>query len=240
MHFLSDLFGILERMSDKKSRKPFQLAPKATSSYEILALLKLPITKVRTIVKRLYGWTVKWAAHPKANRALAGVSFAESSFFPLPPDPLLLTMTFAQPKKWWKLALLTTVGSVIGGLFGYFIGFALFESIGAWLVATLHLEAGFTSVELLYQEQSFWAVFAAAFTPIPYKIFTIAAGVFTINIFGFVMASIIGRGLRFFAVSGAAAVLGKAYKEQIEKYIDLISLALLGVIALTVVVLHLI
>ncbi len=208
------------------------IAPKPSSSPQtnFVSYLTRPFSHLRKSIRSLYNWTVKWAAHPKANRALAAVSFAESSFFPLPPDPLLLTMTFSRPKFWWKFALLTTFGSVIGGLFGYFIGFALFESIGTWLINTLHLASGFEAVEKLYVSQSFWAVFAAAFTPIPYKIFTIAAGVFRINIIGFVVASLLGRGLRFFAVAGAAYFLGQKYKDQIEKYVDVISLILLVVI----------
>ncbi len=214
-----------------KSFKQRANTPKPTSSFQSNALLWMatPLSFVRKKIKSLYTWTVKWAAHPRANLALASVSFAESSFFPLPPDPLLLTMTFSRPKAWWRLAMIATIGSVIGGLFGYFIGFALFESIGGWLIQALHLQTGFATVEKLYVTQSFWAVFAAAFTPIPYKIFTIAAGVFAVNLPGFIIASLLGRGMRFFAVSGAAAVLGNKYKDQIERYVDLISLSLLGI-----------
>ena len=217
----------------KKLRKKLnELTPKLESSpgSDLLLIITSPFKSLRKSIKKLYSWTVKWAAHPKANWALGGISFSESSFFPLPPDPLLLTMTFAKPKFWWRFALLTTIGSVLGGMFGYFIGFAFFESIGEWLVNVLHLQSGFESVAELYAKQSFWAVFAAAFTPIPYKIFTIAAGVFRINFPGFVIASLFGRGLRFFAVAGAAHLLGKKYKDQIERYVDVISLGLLAVI----------
>lgn len=230
---------MLKNLREKILRKN---APdmKSSPGVDLLLLLARPIHGLRKKIKKLYSWTIKWAAHPRANWALGGVSFAESSFFPLPPDPLLLTMTFAKPKSWWRLALLTTIGSVLGGMFGYFIGFALFESIGEWLIATLHLESGFAQVERLYVQQSFWAVFAAAFTPIPYKIFTIAAGVFRVSFPGFVIASILGRGMRFFAVAAAATILGKKYKDQIERYIDVISLALLGVILLCILILQLI
>ncbi len=212
-------------------------APKAVSSPETAILLSItyPIKKLRAFIKRLYAWTIKWAAHPRANLALFSISFAESSFFPLPPDPLLIATTFAKPKKWWRLAFLTIAGSVLGGLFGYFIGYALFESIGGWLIRTLHLQSGFASVEQLYIEQSFWAVFAAAFTPIPYKIFTIAAGVFQINLLGFIFASLLGRGMRFLGVAGAAAFLGEKYKDKIERSIDLISLGLLAIIIVVVI-----
>ena len=224
----------------KNPRSTTDVTPKQESvlSQRILLMLLAPVSSVRKRIKALYSWTVKWAAHPRANIALASVSFAESSFFPLPPDPLLLTMVFSRPKKWWKLALITTTFSVIGGVFGYFIGIALFESIGSWLISTLHLEQGFADVEKIYSEQSFWAVFAAAFTPIPYKIFTIAAGVFRVNFPGFVLASLFGRGLRFFAVAGLAATLGKKYKDQIERYIDIISLVLLAIIVIGLVFFH--
>lgn len=153
------------------------------------------------------------------------MSFAESSFFPVPPDPLLLTMTFTKPKKWLKYASVTTAGSIIGGIFGYLIGLLLFESLGTWIIDGLHLQHEFVAVGEWYDRYAFWAVLAAAFSPIPYKLFTIAGGVFRINFLGFLLASIIGRGGRFFLVAFLAKTLGSRYREKIEHYIDYISLA---------------
>lgn len=194
-------------------------------------------TKPRSPIKRLYNWTVKWSQHRHALRALTVMSFAESSFFPVPPDPLLLTMTFTKPKKWLKYAGITTAASVIGGIFGYLIGLLLFESLGTWIIDSLHLQHEFVAVGEWYDRYAFWAVLAAAFSPIPYKLFTIAGGVFRINFFGFLLASIIGRGGRFFLVAFLSKTLGSRYREKIEHYIDYISLATVVLIAVLFLIL---
>lgn len=181
-------------------------------------------------IKRLYAWTVKWSKHPKAENALSLLSFAESSFFPVPPDPLLLTMTFSEPAKWRRYASIATVMSVLGGVFGYLIGLLLWDSIGSYIIDGLHLSEGFESVGKQYQDLAFIAVLTAAFSPIPYKVFTIAGGVFRINFVLFVIASILGRGGRFFAVALAANYFGKKHAARIEKYIDYISLGFVAVI----------
>ena len=192
------------------------------------------INKPRDWIRRLYNWTTKWAAHRHANRALAGLSFAESSFFPIPPDPLLIAMVFTKTKMWWRYALLTTAASVLGGLFGYLIGFALLESVGDWLISTYHLEEAYANLGQAFDDNALITIFGAALTPIPYKVFTISAGAFKVNLGLFILASIIGRGTRFFAVAWLAGLLGEKYKAQIEKYIDVISLVLLLVIVLII------
>ena len=176
----------------------------------------------RKKIRQAYAWVVGWADKPSAEKALAGISFAESSFFPVPPDPLLIALTIAKPNKYIRFALIATIASVIGGLFGYFIGFGLFETIGQWVIDTYHLQAQFTQLEQWYIASGFIAIFAAAFTPIPYKLITISAGVFGVNIFLFLLASILGRGIRFFLVAYVMHHFGAKYKKQIEKYIFMI------------------
>jgi membrane protein YqaA with SNARE-associated domain len=202
---------------------------KIKSSKPFISLLYV-IAPLRRIIKKLYSWTMKWATHKHATAALAGLSFAEASFFPLPVDPLLMTMIFATPKRWLKLVAITVGASVIGAIFGYFIGAVLFDSIGQWITNTLHLEHQFETVRQYYQDYSFFVIITAAFTPLPFKVFTISAGLFSVNFWGFVLASIVGRTLRFGIVGGLAYFLGKKYKDQIEKYVDVISLGFLALI----------
>ena len=204
------------------------------TSFLVKQLLNWP----RKQIHRLYNWTAHWAETKNAEHALAGLSFAESSFFPIPPDPLLMAIVFSKGKDWKRLALITTIASVLGGMFGYFLGTTVFDSFGDWIVGTYHLEEDFATVERWFRDYSFVAVLGAAFTPIPYKLFTLSAGFFSVNFFGFVLASLIGRGGRFFAVSALANYLGMKHKDKIEKYIDIISITILLVIVLSVVMLN--
>lgn len=190
----------------------------------------------RTFIRRMYGWVIGWAEKPQAEKALAGVAFAESSFFPIPPDPLLITMVLAKPKRYVRFALICLVGSVVGGMFGYFIGVGLFETVGQWIIDTYHLQEDFVSVGNLYAANALLALFTAAFTPIPYKLFAIAAGVFAISFPVFVLASVVGRGGRFFLVAILMHHFGKRYKDKIEKYVDVlgiifVALVIIGVLA---------
>ncbi len=191
----------------------------------------------RKQIHNLYKWSTKWAQTKYAERALVGLSFAESSFFPVPPDPLLMAIVFSKGKEWLRLALITTLASVIGGMFGYFLGATVFDSIGDWVISSYHLQEDFETVERWFRDYSFIAVLGAAFTPIPYKIFTLSAGFFSINFPGFVLASVIGRGARFTAVAALANYLGKKHKNKIEKYIDLVSIGLLTLIITAVLLL---
>ena len=202
---------------------------KIKTSKPILSLLWL-IAPLRRLIKRLYGWTMKWATHKHAEAALIGLSFAEASFFPLPVDPLLMAMIFGEPKKWLRLTSLTILASVAGAAFGYFIGAVLFESLGQLITSALHLEDSFATVQNYYQQYSFFVIIVAAFTPLPFKVFTIAGGLFRVNFFGFMLASLIGRTMRFGLVGALAYFLGKKYKDQIEKYVDIISLVILAII----------
>lgn len=176
------------------------------------------------LLRKLYDWTINWARTPQAPAALFAVAFIESSFFPVPPDVLLIAMVIADRAKWIRYALICTVGSVMGALFGYFIGWALFETLGKGIVSFYHLERHFDAVGRMYADNAFMAVFSAAFTPIPYKVFTIAAGLFKISIPILVVASIFGRAGRFFLVAGLLRLYGKKISTFIEKYFDILSI----------------
>jgi len=174
-------------------------------------------------MRSLYDWTIHWAGTPQAPIALFCVAFIESSFFPIPPDVLLIAMVIADRKRWLKDATICTIGSVIGALFGYFIGWGLYETIGRWIVETYGLQEMMELVGRKYSENAFLTVFTAAFTPIPYKVITIAGGLFRIPISVLIVASIIGRAGRFFLVAGALYVFGKKIEKMIEKYFDIFS-----------------
>lgn len=180
----------------------------------------------------MYRWVVGWSEGKNAERALGGIAFAESSVFPIPPDPLLIAMTTVQPKKYLRFAAICTIASVLGGALGYFIGVGLFETVGRWVIDTYSLHSEFEIIGQRYSENAFLAIFTAAFTPIPYKLIAISAGVFHVNLLVFIIASIIGRGGRFFAVALAMHHFGKRYKDTIEKYIDLLSLAFTALVIL--------
>jgi membrane protein YqaA with SNARE-associated domain len=172
----------------------------------------------------MYDWTIHWAQTRRAPYALFGVAFIESSFFPIPPDVLLIAMVMAQRKKWLRYAAICTVGSVAGALFGYLIGWGFYETIGKIIVNAYKLQPMVDKVGRMYTDNAFFTVFTAAFTPIPYKVITIAAGLFKISITILVVASIIGRAGRFFLVAGALRIFGKKIEDSIEKYFDILSL----------------
>ncbi len=176
-------------------------------------------------LRGIYTWTIHWAKTRHAPWALFFIAFIESSFFPIPPDVLLIAMVIADRRAWWRNALICTTGSVLGALFGYFIGFFLFETLGKIIVSTYHLGSHVETVRKLYADNAFWAVFTAAFTPIPYKVFTIAAGLFRISLPILLVASVFGRAGRFFLVAGLLRLFGARIEKFIEKYFDILSLA---------------
>mgnify|MGYP006423007049 CR=1 FL=1 len=148
----------------------------------------------------LYRWTVKWASHPRAPWALGCLSAAESSVFPIPPDVLLAPMSLAHPRKAALFAFIATVGSVIGGLIGYFLGHFAYHLVVPWIESAGYTQAYLVAVDW-FQEWGFWVVLVAGFSPIPYKVFTVAAGATGVALLPFVLGSLIGRGARFFMVA---------------------------------------
>lgn len=167
----------------------------------------------------VYERMMRWSRHPHAPRYLGILSFAESSFFPVPPDVMLAPMALARRARAWHYATLTTLASVLGGMFGYLIGLYAFD-----LVAPLLQQAGYWENYLLAREWfdrwGFWAVFLAGFSPIPYKLFTISAGVISMAFLPFVLASLIGRGARFFLVAGLMLWGGERMEQTLRNYID--------------------
>lgn len=183
-------------------------------------------------LRRLYSWTLAWAERKQAPWALGVLSFVESSFFPIPPDPLLMALCFSQPTKWIRFAIICTVTSVLGGVLGYAIGMLFFEALGEPIVRLYHGEKIFTKIENWYALYGFWGILLAAITPIPYKIFTIASGVFHFSLPMLAAASLLGRGLRFFMVAGMIRLFGSAIKPHLERYLEwaTVMLSLVGIL----------
>ena len=177
------------------------------------------------IIKKMYDWVLHWANTPYAVPALFFLAFAESSFFPIPPDVLLIALAISIPKKSFKYATICTVGSILGGMLGYVIGLELIDTIGMPILNFYGAMDKYEYIQDLYMKYDAWAVGIAGFTPIPYKIFTIAAGAFKINFFVFVLASIVGRAGRFFLVAGLIWKFGPAIRDFIEKYFNYLSIA---------------
>ena len=171
------------------------------------------------MLRGLYEWTMQKAAHPHAQWWLALFAFVESSFFPIPPHPLLGLMCLAEPKKALRFALIATVASVVGGLFGYLIGAVLYDSIGLWLIGALGYEEIFPWAACTVNANGGWAVFTTASTPIPYKLMTITAGFVSMNLATFIIASIAGRGLIFMTVGVLFRLFGAPIKAFIDKYL---------------------
>ncbi len=194
------------------------------------------------IHRRMYDWVMSWAHSKYSVPALFALSFAESSIFPIPPDVLQIALTLERRNRAFYYAFVTLVGSVLGALLGYLIGIAFWEATEDFFLWFVFSRTVFNAVMGLYQNWNFWIVFVAAFTPIPYKIITIAAGVFKINLFMFVIASIVGRAARFFLVGGLLYWFGESVRNFIDKYFNLLSIVftvlLVGGFVLIKYVLH--
>ena len=171
------------------------------------------------MLRGLYNWTVEKAAHPHAQWWLALFAFVESSFFPIPPHPLLGLMCLAEPKKAIRFALIATVASVVGGMFGYAIGALLYDSIGVWLITKLGYADIFPWAACTVNANGGWAGVTTASTPIPYKLMTITAGFVHMNFATFLIASIAGRGLIFMTVGVLFRLFGAPIKIFIDKYL---------------------
>lgn len=186
-----------------------------------------------TFVKKLYDWVLSWAEKPSAQLVLFLLAFAESSFFPVPPDVLLIPLVLGARKKWFRLAIIVTTASALGGAFGYFIGHYLWWSGPNTPSSIAHFffnnipgfsEAAFWKMQLKYFEYGFWIVFTAGFTPIPYKIFTISSGAFDMSFLTFMFASVISRAARFFLVSFLIFWFGEPIRKFIDKYFNWLAL----------------
>ena len=208
----------------------------------------------KNIIRRLYDWVLSWANTPYGTPALFGISFAESSVFPIPPDVLQIALSAEKPRRAFWYATVSLVASVLGALLGFYIGYVFWDNTKEFFYAyifsqeTFATVAGDTAAEIerlnpeeakigLYHQVGFWAVFVAAFTPIPYKIFTIAAGVCNLSLLTLIGASIVGRGARFYLVAAIMYFFGPTVKEWIEKYFDWVAIAFTVLVIVGIVML---
>jgi len=192
-------------------------------------------------VRRLYDWVLTWANSRYALFALGLLAFTEASFFPIPPDVLIMALALSMPRMSYRYALIATVGSVLGAALGYVIGWGLWDVMAVYFYTYVPgvTEEGFARVGQLFSQYDFWVIFAAGFTPIPYKIFTIAAGVFAINFPVFMLASLIGRGLRFYLVATLFYYMGQPARVLIEKYFNLLTVIVFIIVVVFVVIVRL-
>ena len=175
------------------------------------------------MLRRLYDWVIRLAGSRRALHAMGVVAFAESSFFPIPPDVMLVPMVLANRDKAFKIALVCTICSVLGGMLGYAIGYSFFETAGAWLVKAYGLQAGLEKFRLQYAQWGIWVILIKGLTPIPYKLVTIASGAAHFDFFTFVWASIVTRGVRFFIVAALLWRYGEPIRSFIEKRLALVT-----------------
>jgi membrane protein YqaA with SNARE-associated domain len=177
--------------------------------------------KKPNIIRRLYAWTVSWADKPGGSKALFWIAFAESSFFPIPPDVLLIALCFGAREKWAKYAFICTAGSVLGGIAGWLIGWGLGETVAQPLL-DLFDPSGHTQekIKVWYDAYGFWGIIIAAITPIPYKVFTVFSGMMSYSLPLLIVASILGRGFRFYIVSAIIRLFGPRVKPFIEKHLE--------------------
>lgn len=178
------------------------------------------------LMRRLYDWVLHWAETPYGAPVLFLLAFVESSVFPIPPDVLLIALCIALPTRAWRFALLASAGSVLGGALGYGIGLGFWSLLSDFFFTYIpgFTPAVFTRVQQLFSEYDLWVVFTAGFTPIPYKVITIGAGVFEINFLVFIFASLVSRSLRFFLVAWLLFKYGAGVRAFIDRYFNLLSL----------------
>lgn len=189
-----------------------------------------------SIIRKMYDWAIREAGTKRAERALGAVSFAESSFFPIPPDVMLVPMILANPNRAWYLAGLATVTSVLGGLLGYAIGFFFMETAGKWIVDLYGLHDGFAKFHEEFALYGVWIIILKGITPIPYKLVTIASGMASFPLVPFILASIVCRAMRFFLIAALLRYFGDSARHFIEKYLPWVTLSVLLIVVLGFVV----
>lgn len=175
------------------------------------------------MLKNLYNWVLHWADTKYGVPALSMVSFIESSFFPIPPDPLLIALCLGKPKRSFWYATICSIMSVLGGIFGYLIGWGIWELVDDFFFNYIISQKAFFYVSGKYNENAFLAILGASFTPITYKVFTVTAGVFKVNIFILILASAIGRSARFFMEAILIYFYGMSIRNFIEKYFNVLA-----------------
>jgi membrane protein YqaA with SNARE-associated domain len=191
-------------------------------------------------LRRMKAWVESYAERPGAAWALFIIAFTESSFFPIPPDVLLIALAVSLPSKAFRYAFICSVGSVLGGMFGYFIGMEFFDVIGSRIIAFYGVQTQYETVRQLYQDNAFAAIAMAGFTPVPYKVFTIAAGAFDVSFTTLVFASALSRSARFFLVAGLFYFFGARIKLFIDKYFEILTILFSVLLILGFVVIRLV
>ena len=191
------------------------------------------------LLRFLYDWTLNKAENKYSAWILGVISFAESSFFPIPPDILLIPMIIAKKTKAWTYAFICTFSSVLGGIAGYAIGFFFYNTIGALIIEAYHLSNSFNAFEKYYGEYGILIVLGAGFTPFPFKFITIASGIFNLNILLFIFTAIIARGLRFYLLAGLLFMLGEKIKIMIDKYFNLLAILFFILLAVSIMLIKL-
>jgi len=189
------------------------------------------------LLRRLYDWTIRMAGHPQALKVLAAVSFSESSFLPIIPEILLIPMVLERRDRAWRIATVCTIASVLGGALGYVIGYYLFAAVGQAIIDLFRQQANFDAFKALCAKYGFWFILLKGLTPIPYKLVTIGSGVIGYNFWLFMLASLITRGGRFFAVASLLKAYGPPIRTFLERYLTLVTTAVVVLIVLGFVVL---
>lgn len=174
------------------------------------------------MLRRLYDWSMNLASGKNAERGMGIISFMESSFFPIPPDVFLIPMVLARRDKWIRIATICTVASVLGAILGYIIGAFLYDAVALPVLSALGKADSLAKIKVWFDEWGIWAVLFAALTPFPFKVLTIFSGLVSLNIVGFILVCILGRGLRFFLVCGLLWQFGEPIRDFIEKRLGLV------------------
>ncbi len=177
------------------------------------------------MLRDFYTWMMRQAAGPHAERALAVVAFLESSVFPVPPDAMIVPMVLARPQAAWRTAAIATAGSVVGGLLGYLIGYALLGTVGEWVIRVYGLSDRIAGFQAAYAQWGLWIILIKGLTPIPYKLVTIASGIAHFNLGVFIIASLVTRGARFFLVAALLRAYGPPIRDFIERRLTLVTSA---------------
>jgi membrane protein YqaA with SNARE-associated domain len=188
------------------------------------------------MLRRFYDWMIAVSSSPRATWAMGAVAFAESSFFPFPPDVMLVPMSVARPDKAWTYAAICTLASVVGGIFGYLIGALLYDSVGKWLIDAYGYGEGVEHFRALYAEWGAWIILIKGLTPIPYKIVTITSGFAGYNLFWFVVLSLLTRAARFFILAGVLNYFGVPLRNFLERNLGLVTTVFLIILVGGVVV----
>ncbi len=182
------------------------------------------------MLRKMYDWVIRMSEHPKALWVLGGVSFAESSFFPIPPDIMLIPMVIAQRARAWLIAGVCTIASVAGGFLGYAIGFYFFETLGKYVIDLYGLQGGFSEFQEQFNKWGLWIILIKGLTPIPFKLVTIASGAAHFDLGVFAAASLVTRAGRFYLVAGLIYLFGEPIREFIEKHLTLVTTAAVALI----------